>query len=88
MGGTGATISLIIAVYIFTKFKPYREVVKLATAPGIFEINEPIIFGLPIVFNIPMMIPFVALPAIQTIIACSRSGRMQLFYIQYSEHGM
>jgi PTS system cellobiose-specific IIC component len=69
MGGTGATISLIIAVYIFTKFKPYREVVKLATAPGIFEINEPIIFGLPIVFNIPMMIPFVALPAIQTIIA-------------------
>lgn len=69
MGGTGATISLIIAVIIFIKFKPYREVAKLAVAPGIFEINEPIIFGLPIVFNIPMMIPFVGLPIIQTIIA-------------------
>lgn len=69
MGGTGATISLIIAILIFSKFKPYREVAKLATAPGLFEINEPVIFGLPIVFNIPMMIPFVALPAIQTLIA-------------------
>lgn len=69
MGGTGATISLLIAIFIFSKFKPYREIAKLAVAPGIFEINEPVIFGLPIVFNIPMMIPFVCLPAIQTLIA-------------------
>lgn len=69
MGGTGATISLILAVIIFIKFKPYREVAKLAVAPGLFEINEPIIFGFPIVFNIPMMVPFVAIPAIQAIIA-------------------
>lgn len=69
MGGTGATISLVLAILIFSKFKPYREIAKLGTAPSIFEINEPIIFGLPIVFNIPLMIPFVCLPAIQTLIA-------------------
>ncbi|MHC5227738.1 PTS sugar transporter subunit IIC [Enterococcus sp. LJL99] len=69
MGGTGATISLLIAIFLFSKFKPYREIAKLAVAPGLFEINEPVIFGLPIVFNIPMMIPFVCLPAIQTLIA-------------------
>ncbi|WP_027108846.1 PTS sugar transporter subunit IIC [Lacticigenium naphthae] len=69
MGGTGSTISLIIAVFIFSKISAYKEIAKLSLAPGIFEINEPIIFGLPIVFNLPMMIPFVLLPIIQTLIA-------------------
>lgn len=68
MGGTGMTIGLIIAVLIFIKFKPYRDVAKLSTAPGIFEINEPIIFGLPIVFNLPMIIPFVLSPVIGALI--------------------
>lgn len=69
MGGTGSTISLLIAIFIFSKFKPYKEVAKLALAPGIFEINEPVIFGLPVVFNLPMMIPFIGLPIIQMLIA-------------------
>ncbi|MDR2832894.1 MAG: PTS sugar transporter subunit IIC, partial [Streptococcaceae bacterium] len=37
--------------------------------PGLFNINEPIIFGYPIVFNLPMMIPFVLLPAFGLIFA-------------------
>lgn len=68
MGGTGGTIGLIIAVLLFIKYKPYKDVIKLSTAPGIFNINEPIIFGLPIVFNIPMMIPFVLSPCIGALI--------------------
>lgn len=68
MGGTGATIGLIIAVMLFVKYKPYNDVIKLSTAPGIFNINEPIIFGFPIVFNIPMMIPFVLSPVIGALI--------------------
>ncbi|WP_231036043.1 PTS sugar transporter subunit IIC [Pectinatus sottacetonis] len=64
MGGTGLTISLLLAIFLFNKYKPYNEVAKLGLTPGIFEINEPIIFGLPIVFNIPMMIPFVLSPII------------------------
>lgn len=69
MGGTGATISLILAILIFSKTKHYRQVAKIGLASGIFEINEPIIYGFPIVFNLPMMIPFVLLPVIQTLIA-------------------
>lgn len=69
MGGTGATFCLLIAILIFSWMKPYREVAKLSLAPGLFEINEPMIFGLPIVFNIPMIIPFVIVPIVQALIA-------------------
>ena len=41
-----------------------KQVARLSLAPGLFNINEPVIFGLPIVFNLPLMIPFVLLPAI------------------------
>lgn len=68
MGGTGLTIALILAVLISSRYKPYRDVVKLAAVPGIFEINEPIIFGFLIVFNIPMIIPFVFSPVIGSLI--------------------
>ena len=69
MGGTGATMSLIIAILIFSKVKQYNQVAKLGLASGIFEINEPVIYVLPIVFNLPMMIPFVLIPILQTLIA-------------------
>lgn len=68
MGGTGGTMALILAVILFVKYKPYKDVVSLSVAPGIFEINEPIIFGLPIVFNIPIMIPFIFSPVIGALI--------------------
>ncbi|WP_080147079.1 PTS sugar transporter subunit IIC [Marinilactibacillus piezotolerans] len=64
IGGTGSTIALMIAIFIFAKLKSSREVASISLVPGIFNINEPIIFGYPIVFNLPMMIPFVLLPAI------------------------
>lgn len=69
MGGTGATISLIIAIMIFSKSRATRNVAKLAIPSGIFEINEPIIFGIPVVFNIPLIIPFVLVPVAQAILA-------------------
>lgn len=69
MGGTGSTICLLIAIFLFSKSKASRGIAGLATAPGIFNINEPVIFGYPIVFNIPMMIPFVLLPDIGILIA-------------------
>jgi PTS system cellobiose-specific IIC component len=52
-------------------------VARLSLAPGLFNINEPVIFGLPIVFNLPLMIPFV-LPAIGIYFAwlCTTLGLM------------
>ena len=69
MGGTGGTISLIIAILLFGKLKSARSLAKLGAVPGIFNINEPVIFGYPIVFNLPMMIPFVLLPSLGVIFA-------------------
>lgn len=59
MGGSGNTIALLIAIFLVSKRRDYRDIAKLSTAPGIFNINEPIIFGLPIVFDLTLMIPFI-----------------------------
>ncbi|WP_203663349.1 PTS sugar transporter subunit IIC [Lacticaseibacillus sp. 53-4] len=68
VGGSGSTISLIIAILLFSKVKSSRQVAALSLGPGIFNINEPMIFGYPIVFNLPMMIPFVLFPIVGTLI--------------------
>ena len=59
LGGTGATLGLIIAVFITSRRADHRQVAKLALPSGIFQINEPILFGLPIIMNPVMFIPFV-----------------------------
>ncbi len=69
IGGTGSTISLIIATMIFGRHQSTKSIAKLGAAPGLFNINEPIIFGYPIVFNIPLMIPFVLLPTLGVVFA-------------------
>ncbi|OVE65024.1 PTS cellobiose transporter subunit IIC [Clostridium diolis] len=69
VGGTGMTLALLIAILIFSKSKASKDLAKISILPGLFEINEPVIFGFPIVFNIPMMIPFVTIPIINVLIA-------------------
>ena len=65
MGGTGVTIGLIIAIYLVgRKNKPYMVVNNLAAAPGVFNINEPLMFGLPLVLNPIMFIPFIVTPMV------------------------
>lgn len=58
LGGTGATLGLIIAIFIASRRADHRQVAKLALPASIFQINEPIIFGLPIIMNPVMFIPF------------------------------
>lgn len=71
MGGTGSTLCLLVVTFIFSRVKASREVTKLSIVPGIFNINEPVIYGYPIVFNIPLLIPFVLTPIISLLIAYS-----------------
>ena len=59
MGGSGCTLALLIATFIWGKWQPSKEIAKLGILPSIFNINEPVIYGYPIVFNIPLMVPFV-----------------------------
>lgn len=66
--GTGITLGLIIASLISAKSKQMREMSKLSLVPGLFNINEPMIFGLPIVYNPIMLVPFILTPIISLII--------------------
>lgn len=64
MGGSGVTIGLLIAILLVSKREDMREITKLSLAPGIFNINEPVIFGMPIMLNPILAIPFIATPLI------------------------
>ena len=59
-GGAGATLALLIATMIFSKRQSAREITVFGGPPAIFNINEPIIFGYPIVLNFTLLIPFVS----------------------------
>ncbi|EKQ51635.1 MULTISPECIES: PTS transporter subunit EIIC [unclassified Clostridium] len=62
LGGCGATLGLIICIMLVAKSRQAKSIGKLALAPAIFNISEPIIFGIPIVMNPIMMIPFILAP--------------------------
>lgn len=65
--GAGITGGLLIAIFLFSKREDYRAIAKLAVPCGIFNINEPLTFGLPIVMNPLLAIPFMIAPAVSNI---------------------
>ncbi|EMG27125.1 PTS system cellobiose-specific transporter subunit IIC [Listeria fleischmannii 1991] len=67
-GGSGMTLGLLIAIFIASRRADHRDIAKLSIAPGLFNINEPVIFGLPIVLNPIMFIPFIVVPAVTTLV--------------------
>lgn len=69
MGGSGVTIALIIAIFIFSKRKEYRTVAKLSAPMGVFNINEPITFGIPMVLNPLFVVPWLIVPPVCCAIA-------------------
>ncbi|MGL5625871.1 PTS transporter subunit EIIC, partial [Cetobacterium sp.] len=69
LGGSGATIALVIGYILFSKAKQFKEIGKLSIGASLFNINEPVIFGSPIVLNPILMIPFIFSPIILTLIS-------------------
>ncbi|HEM8990243.1 TPA: PTS sugar transporter subunit IIC [Enterococcus faecium] len=67
-GGSGATLGLIIAILIFSKNKESKSIGKLSFVPGLFNINEMVIFGLPIILNPIYIIPFIIAPLVNIMI--------------------
>lgn len=67
-GGFGCTLALIIAIFIVGKREDDKSIAKLSLAPGLFGINEPMIFGIPIVMNPIMAIPFILCPVVCALI--------------------
>lgn len=58
MGGIGATLALNF-MFLFSKSKKLKTLGKVCIGPGLFSINEPILYGAPIVFNPILMLPMV-----------------------------
>jgi lactose/cellobiose-specific phosphotransferase system IIC component len=64
MGGCGSIICLIIAIFIVGRNKSQVRLSKMSIVPVLFNINELMVFGIPIVLNPAYLIPFIAVPLI------------------------
>lgn len=64
IGGSGATLPVVVYMLVFARSKLLKDVGRLSIAPGLFNINEPVVFGLPIVLNPFLMIPFIISPLV------------------------
>ncbi|WP_433744333.1 PTS sugar transporter subunit IIC [Falsibacillus pallidus] len=64
IGGSGATLGLVLCMVFFSRSKYLKTLGRTSLLPGIFNINEPVIFGAPIVLNPILIIPFVITPLI------------------------
>ncbi|TCG11307.1 PTS sugar transporter subunit IIC [Mycoplasma todarodis] len=79
IGGTGSTLPLLVlSIFMLPKGSPTREVAKFALPVGVFEVNEPVIFGYPIIFSVRWIIPFIFAPVLALIwpIIAIKSGWM------------
>ncbi|ETY72990.1 PTS beta-glucoside transporter subunit IIC [Lactiplantibacillus fabifermentans T30PCM01] len=69
MGGGGTMLCLVIAILIFSRRKDERMIANIGGVASLFNISEPMMFGVPIVFNPIYAIPFVVAPMVATIMA-------------------
>lgn len=64
MGGCGTTVCLLISLLLYSNRSRSRDLAKFAILPGIFNINEILVFGIPVIFNPILLIPFITVPLI------------------------
>lgn len=69
IGGGGATFALVFLLFFFSKSEQGKAIGKLSFFPDIFNVNEPAMFGIPIVMNPILIIPFILAPMVNTVIA-------------------
>lgn len=85
MGGCGSTLCLLLAILLFEKGRGIRNLSKFAVIPSIFNINELIVFGIPIVFNPIMLIPFFLTPITNLILS---TAAMKLHLVPLVTHSV
>lgn len=69
IGGSGTTLCLLIAIFIAARRTNTIGLAKISWLPAIFNINEIIIFGLPIVLNPVFFLPFLITPVVMLLTA-------------------
>lgn len=68
-GGSGATLALVLLMMFRARSEQMKNIGRLSMGPGLFNINEPVIFGMPIVMNPLLIIPFIVAPIVLVIIS-------------------
>lgn len=66
--GAGITIGLVVYMAFFARSKQLREIGKLGIIPSFFNVNEPVLFGTPIVLNPMLLVPFIMMPILSGVI--------------------
>ncbi|MBG9367936.1 PTS cellobiose transporter subunit IIC [Streptococcus sp. NLN64] len=66
LGGSGMTLAVVLIMAFILKKKLYNDVGRLALGAAVFNVNEPVIFGLPIVLNATILIPWILAPILVT----------------------
>lgn len=81
IGGAGMTVGLIISLLLVARSQRLKMMSKLSAVPTIFNINEPLVFGIPIVLNPLMIVPITLAPIVSCLIAyvAMSIGFMPLF---------
>ena len=69
LGGAGATLCLAIAMLLFSKKKYTRKLAIIAIVMGLFNVNELVVLGLPIVLNPIFILPFIGVPIVLNIVS-------------------
>lgn len=68
MTGSGITIGLVIYMIWKAKSSQYKQLGKISLVPAVFNINEPVLFGTPIVMNPILALPFIAVPMLSALV--------------------
>lgn len=69
LGGAGCTLGLLILLSAFGKARNINRVGRMSIFPGIFNVNETIVYGLPIIFNPYFLLPFILAPVLTCLIS-------------------
>lgn len=66
MGGSGSTLIVVLLLAFVMKSRQNKDIGRLALGPAIFNVNEPLIFGMPLVLNASIFIPWILAPLATT----------------------
>ncbi|MGY4689025.1 PTS cellobiose transporter subunit IIC [Salibacterium sp. K-3] len=68
IGGSGMTLAVIIGIFLIGRSRQIKQVGRVSAPAGIFNVNEPIIFGLPIIMNPLVLIPWLLAPVVVAVV--------------------
>ena len=85
LGGSGATLGLLLAIAVGSRDRAQRGIAKLALLPSLFNINDILLYGLPLVLNPVYLLPFLGVPLLLTLLVV---GAVQGGWVHMQDPGL